>query len=264
MARSFAMNTETTGSGRPVVLVPGGLTGWLSWKPHAERLSADCRVTRVQLLNVDMGLKGERLPDEYGVGLEVQGLVSALDREGIGEADFAAWSFGAEVTLSFAMAHPKRVRTLTLIEPPAIWVLRSRGPLSPELLDQQKQLAAMWRVDVTEDQLAWFTHFAGFVPKGVDPKSLPPWPGWLAHRQSLAHGDAPYLHEDDISRVRKFPKPVLLFKSRDSSGFLIRIVDILGAEFPGAVVHDLPGGHALHVVGMEDFFRIFLPFIGGA
>jgi pimeloyl-ACP methyl ester carboxylesterase len=261
MASRLAMKAEVSGSGRPLVLVPGGLTGWVSWKPHAARLSADFRVLRVQLLNVDYGLRKERLPEGYSVDMEARALGAAVDNAGVEAADFAAWSFGAEVALSFAIAHPGRVRSLTLIEPPAIWVLRSRGPLSREMLDRQEKLEAMWHVDVSEEQLAWFCHFAGFVPKAVDPRTLPPWPGWFEHRRSLAHGDAPYLHEDDIAKVRSFPKPVLLFKSRDSSDFLIQIVDILAEDFPHAAVHDLPGGHALHVVFMEDFFRIFLPFL---
>ena len=140
-------------------------------------------------------------------------------------------------------------------------MLRSQGPLSQDLLQKQKLLSAMWRVDVTEEQLAWFSHFAGFVPPDVDPRTLPAWPGWLAHRQSLANGDATYQHEDDIGKVRRFGKTVLLFKSRDSSDFLIRIVDILGKEFPHATVHDLPGGHAMHLVGKEEFFNLFLPFL---
>jgi hypothetical protein len=127
--------------------------------------------------------------------------------------------------------------------------------------EQQGRLKAMWRVEVSEEQLAWFSHFAGFVPPDVDPRTVPQWPGWLAHRQSLAHGDAAYIHEDSIEKVRNFRTPVLLFKSRDSSAFLVRIIDILGEEFPRAAVHDLPGGHALHVVSTEDFFRLFLPFL---
>ena len=34
--------------GDPIVLVPGGLTGWLSWIPHQERLAATRRAIRVQ------------------------------------------------------------------------------------------------------------------------------------------------------------------------------------------------------------------------
>ena len=114
MEQAFVMKTEVSGRGRPLVLVPGGLTGWLSWKPHAERLSAEYRVVQVQLLNVDLGLRKERLPNDYSVDMEVRALSAALDKEGIEEADFAAWSFGAEITLSFAIANPGRVRTLTL------------------------------------------------------------------------------------------------------------------------------------------------------
>jgi pimeloyl-ACP methyl ester carboxylesterase len=256
-----AMKTETTGSGRPLVLVPGGLTGWLSWKPHAARLSSDFAVTRVQLLAVDYGLRRERLPDGYSVGTEVRALGAGLDAAGIEAADFAGWSFGAETLLSFALANPRRVKSLTLIEPPAIWVLRSRGPLSADMLARQERLKALWRAEVSEEQLAWFCHFAGFVPADVDPRKVPPWPSWFEHRQSLANGDATYLHKDDIEKVRKFDKPVLLFKSRDSSDFLISVVDILGQEFPRAKVHDLPGGHALHVMGMEQFLAIFVPFL---
>ncbi len=261
MEQAFAMKTETTGRGQPLVLVPGGLTGWLSWKAHAERLSAERRVVRVQLLNVDLGLRRERLPDDYSVEMEVRALAAALDREGIPEADFAAWSFGAEVTLSFAISYPDRVRSLTLIEPPAFWVLRSRGALSPEVEQQQARLDVMWQAEVSEDQLAWFCHFAGFVPTQVDPRTVPAWPGWVAHRQSLAHGNAPGRHADDIGKVRRFARPVLLFKSRDSTEFLQKIVDVLGEEFPHGTVHDIPGGHALHVVNPEAFFAVFLPFL---
>ena len=38
-----------------IVLVPGGLSGWASWKPHAEILSKRHRVIRVQLLNGGRG-----------------------------------------------------------------------------------------------------------------------------------------------------------------------------------------------------------------
>lgn len=45
------MKSQITGSGDPVVLVPDGLTGWLSWEPHAEQLSKGYRVIRPQLLS---------------------------------------------------------------------------------------------------------------------------------------------------------------------------------------------------------------------
>lgn len=114
--------------GEPLVLVPGGLTGWLSWEPHAKRLSEKYRVTSVRLIAVDLGLLNEPVPANCSVDYETEALTRALEQDGVEQAHFAAWSFGAEVTLNFALNNPGRIKTLTLIEPSAIWVLRSRGP----------------------------------------------------------------------------------------------------------------------------------------
>jgi pimeloyl-ACP methyl ester carboxylesterase len=46
----------------------------------------------------------------------------------ISQADIAAWSYGALIALNYALHHPWHVRSLTLIEPSAYWVLRSRDP----------------------------------------------------------------------------------------------------------------------------------------
>jgi len=43
----------------PIVLVPGGLSGWVSWKPHAEIFSKNHRVIRVQLLNMAAAEKNQ-------------------------------------------------------------------------------------------------------------------------------------------------------------------------------------------------------------
>ena len=255
------MKSQTEGTGDTIVLVPGGLTGWLSWEPHAKRLAEDFRVVRVQLLSVDFGLQDKLLPSEYSVDYETLALANALDNLGIERAHFAAWSFGAEITLNFALNNPGRVKTLTLIEPPAIWVLRSRGPLSQDLLEEEGTIQNLGPSDVTEAQLEWFTHFAGFVPRDVDPKTLPQWPVWVKHRQSLRTGDVAYRHEDDIRRVRNFKEPVLLFKGIGSSSFLHQITDVLAEEFPNVRLETLPGGHAPQLVSMGPFMEILVAFL---
>ncbi len=255
------MKSEVLGQGSPVILVPGGLTGWLSWKPHAEQLAAHHKVVRMQLLSVDLGLRNEPLPEHYSVDTETGALARALDQIDIEDADFAAWSYGGEITLNFALNNPSRTRSLTLIEPPAIWVLRSRGPLSKEALEEQKHIQSLGSGDVSESQLEWFLHFAGIVPTGVDPRKLPQWPSWMEHRQSLRTQDVPFRHHDSIERVRNFRKPVLLFKGEGSSPFLHQIIDILGEEFPNAQVRMLPGGHAPHLVSIGEFMTILNAFI---
>lgn len=244
-----------------MVLVPGGLTGWISWEPHAQELATSNKVVRVQLLAVQFGLDSKPLPPNYSANYEVQALTETVNRLGIDKADFVAWSYGAEVTLTYALNNPDKVQSLTLIEPPAIWVLRSRGPLPKYLQQERKQIAKLAVDDVSSDQLVWFTHFAGFVPYEVDPRSLPQWPTWYKHRQSLRNGDVVFRHDDKIERVRQFQKPVLLFKGSGSSPFLHSIIDILGKEFPKAEVHELPGGHAPQIVAKERFMQLLTTFI---
>lgn len=170
------MQWKVTGQGSPIVLVPGGLTGWLSWEPHVERLSPSRRVVQVQLLSVQWGPEDRPLPRDYSVKTESRALAASLDEAGLqGAIDMAAWSFGAMVTLDFALDNPHRVRTLTLIEPPAFWVLRAAGPLDAET---QRSIATLesLRGDVSEKQLEEFLNSVGLAPSAQPLRQLPSGP----------------------------------------------------------------------------------------
>lgn len=255
------MKRDASGSGGPLVLIPGGLTGWLSWIPHAEALASSRRVIRLQLHSVELGLSGAPLPATYSVEFEVTALGKALDDLAIEQADFAAWSYGTVIALTYALHNPHRVRSLTLIEPSAYWVLRTRGPLSTPLLDEQKYMQTLATGDVTEEQMIAFTHIAGLAPEDVNPRTLPQWPVWFKHRQSLRIGDVEFRHEDSIERVRRFEKPVLLVKGEGSNPHAHDIVDALAGEFPNARVVSFPGGHAPHIVSMQPFLEHFTRFL---
>lgn len=255
------MQHEISGSGAPLVLVPGGLTGWLSWIPHAETLAASHRVVRVQLLNVELGLSGDPLPPGYCVDYEVAALGKTLDEISIEQADVAGWSYGGLIALSYAIHHPRRVKTLTLIEPPAFWVLRSRGPLSERLLDEHQFIRNLAGGSISENQLIKFLHFSGLLPEDVDPRTLPQWPVWAKHRQSLRLGGSEFRHEDSLELVRTFEKPVLLVKGEGSNLDLYVAIDILAEELPNAQVESFPGGHAPHIVSMQPFLEVFTRFV---
>ncbi len=255
------MKQDASGDGKPLILLPGGLTGWISWIPHAEILSGSRKVIRLQLDNVALGLSGKQLPSDYSVDFEVSALDNTLGELAINQADFAAWSYGAAVTLSFAIHNPDRIRSLTLIEPPTFWILRGRGQLSQLLLDEQVFFRTLDTDNVSEEQLIGFIHVAGILPEHVDPRTLPQWPQWFEHRQSLRIGDIPFQHEDSIDLVRKFEKPVLLVKGEGSSPYYHDIIDVLAEELPNARVTTFPGGHAAHMVSIEPFLELFTSFI---
>src|SRR5688500_4056543 len=103
------MQHDVSGNGEPLVLVPGGFTGWRIWIPHAESLAAARRVIRLQLHTVELGLSGAPLPSTYSVDYEVAALGKTLNELAIEQADFAAWSYGTVIALSFALHHPHRV-----------------------------------------------------------------------------------------------------------------------------------------------------------
>ncbi len=109
----------------PIFLVPGGLSSWISWKPHAEVLSKDFKVVRVQLLNMAAAEKNQSPPEGYSLRMESEALRSTLDRLDFEEVNLVGWSHGGEVSLDFALNYPYRIHTLTLIEPAAYWVARS-------------------------------------------------------------------------------------------------------------------------------------------
>jgi hypothetical protein len=53
-----ALTYDSIGTGEPVVLVPGGLTGWLSWIPHRARLASTRTAIRVQPIHNELESAG--------------------------------------------------------------------------------------------------------------------------------------------------------------------------------------------------------------
>jgi pimeloyl-ACP methyl ester carboxylesterase len=263
-AKTPKMQIDVKGSGPPLVLVGGGLTGWLSWEPHQARLAPTRTVGRAQPLAVQYGLENVPLPSDYSVKMESRALAASVDALfPPGPIDFAAWSYGGFITLDYALDHPERVRTLTLIEPPAFWVLDATGTADSQTereSDDMRALYAQMVGDVTESQLASFVHQAGLCPPGKSPEELPQWPVWVKHRRSMRTGSAPWAHKDDAARLRAFDKPVLLVKGTGSSHFLHRIEDGLAKTLPRAQTIELPGGHAPNVVAMDAFLERMAAF----
>jgi pimeloyl-ACP methyl ester carboxylesterase len=265
---ALRMQLDVRGSGPPAVLVGGGLTGALSWAPIQARLAGGHTAACAQPLAVQYGLEARRLPPGYSVKLESRALGAAIDAAfGPSPIDLAAWSYGALVTLDYALDHPERVRTLTLIEPPAFWVLDATGTFDDESRRGSDEVHALYRTmkdDVTEAQLATFVRHAGLVPPGKAPEELPTWPSWVKHRRSLRTGDASWEHTDDAARLRAFPRPVLLVTGAGTAHFLRRIIDGLAATLPHAELLELPGGHAPQIVAPDAFLARFERLIGSS
>ena len=135
---------DVAGKGDPLILVPGGLTGWLSWIPHQERLSDRHRVIRVQPIHNELGTAGKVGDPSYTRETERESLRLTLDELGIEQADFAGWSRGGKALIDFTAVHPSRVRSLTLVEPAAYWILEELGETDRRLAALDPAPARDW------------------------------------------------------------------------------------------------------------------------
>ena len=247
---------EITGEGEPLVLVPGGLTGWLSWIPHAERLSATRRVIRVQPIHNELGSNGIPGDPTYTAETEREALRMTLDALGIDRADFAGWSGGGRALIEFVLAYPERVRSLTLVEPAAYWVLEQLGDLNPQLDEGIGFLHDLAGSQVTEDDLAHFLVLAGFAAAPQEAKQDPNWDRWMTHRMALSWQSKELDRSGrSVDELAAMGCPVLLFKGTVTTEWEKRVVDELGARIPGARVVELEGDHACHIQSIDRFLE---------
>jgi hypothetical protein len=103
---------DDRGAGDPLVLVPGGLTGWVSWVPHQERLVDRHRVVRVQPIHNELGSKGVPGDPDYTAQIERESLrlIERLARGGAA----TKWYYLATVDRLADLAAPAGCPSISL------------------------------------------------------------------------------------------------------------------------------------------------------
>jgi len=231
---------ETEGQGEPVVFLNGIMMSIASWAQQRRFFSEQYQCVfhdfRDQLLS-------GKASAPYSMGVHVSDLERLLDHLGIAQCHLVGTSYGGEVGMLFALAHPERVKTLSVI---------ASVPWSDALLRLQVGLwrqAAVFSGQWLYEILAAFSFSAPFL--GAQPdfirhgmervSSLPPdyFYGFarlcdafleLDIRDQLAHIQAPTLIVSPGADILKVP-----YYSR-----------YMAARIPGAQIFEIPGaGHAV-------------------
>ena len=254
--------SEVAGQGDPIVLVPGGLSGWLSWKPHVARLSADRQAIRVQLRNIELAEAGQAIPESYRTSTEVDALRATAAILGLDRFDLVGWSYGGHVALEYALGYPARVRTLTVIEPPAYWVLREIGYPGVALAQLERDGRALVDRTVSVEDLERFLVMAGFGQPGDDFRAHPSWPVWVRNRQVLASYGRLWDERGSLDRVRGLDVPTLVVKGTETTGDMAAIADAIAATAPNATLLALPGDHACHLQNPDAFLTALVAHLG--
>jgi len=259
--KARVLEHDMTGAGGPpLVLLPGGLTGWQSWLPLVPALSADRGVVRVQPICNAEGLAGNPGDPGYDAGVERESFGMTLDAAGVSEMHLAGWSNGGRMALDFAIAYPERVLTLTLIEPAAYWLLAEEDKSAGTFHEYLTRLAGR---ELTDEDLREFLVRAGLGSEETDFESLPQWDFWSSCRQALSWGGERMTKSaaEGIEGFERLDVPTLVIRGRSTSSWLSGVAGRLAREMPAAKLVELDGGHACILEHPEDFVAALAPHL---
>ncbi len=113
--RTYEWSTPETANTTPVVLIPGRSSGVPMWQSNLEGFSSAHRVIAFDALG-DAGMSTQTVPmnsfDDQAVWIDE--VLGELAPDGV---HLVGHSFGGATAAVYARLHPKRVHTLTLLEP---------------------------------------------------------------------------------------------------------------------------------------------------
>lgn len=260
----LALQAFVEGTGRPVVMLGGGVHGAAGFAPHASALAPDFTVVRLQTLNISRARAREPLPAGYALKIESAAMARALDRLSLhGPVDLVGVSFGALVALDFALDHPERVRTIALFEPPAFWAMSeediARDPAMRAMIELTRTFGPA--IEPTDEQLAAFQCNLGNCGTTPPAAGTEARAAWDARRASLRGLAVVPTHRDSVERLRRFGRPVLLMTGAETVDFHRRINDTLATLFPDVERVDVPGGHTAPTASRDAFLTAWRAFL---
>ncbi|MFN0115134.1 MAG: alpha/beta fold hydrolase [Paracoccaceae bacterium] len=167
-----------------------------------------------------------------------------------GPVDLIGHSGGAVAAILYALAHPERVRTLTLIEP--VLFAAARG--TPEGAAHAAAMAQVWAREKAGDREGAAAVFTGLWGKGkgwgeLDPRQR----RYISDRIHLIGAGMPALDQDngDIlgkGRLERLTMPAMLISGGASPPVVHVIAERIAARLPEAGLAEVPGaGHMLPI-----------------
>ena len=221
----------------PVVFLPGGVL------PAEPAYAALLRVLgkRVDAVTKDLEVYSEdRPPKDYGLGMEVAGILREADDHGFDRFHLVGYSGGGASSLAFAAQHGGRLLSLALLEP--AWAGN----------DRTEEEETLWLRFRALDRLPTDELMAGFIrlqlAPGVEPPPPPesPPPRWMAKRPAgirafIEAFDSGHL---ELQALRAFDRPVYFaLGGRSNPDYYARMANRLAGIFPDFTIETFPDRH---------------------
>jgi|SRR5271165_1442565 len=247
---------EEHGSGRPLILLHGGLAAAGMYAPILPMLAKDRRVIAVDLqahghtADVDRPLRFETLGDD----------VAALIRHlGLAQADLMGYSFGGATALRTAIQHPHLVRRLAVVSMPY-----RRDGWYPESLAGMDQMGSQLAEPLKQSPL--YEMYASVAPRVQD------WPVLLDKTGDLLRRDFDW--SADIAKITA--QAMLVYADADAvrPAHIVDFYALLGgglrdATWDGSArsvarLAILPSHTHYDIFGSPDLPSAVIPFFGAA
>jgi len=116
---------DESGHGPTMVLVPGSCSTGAAWRPIMSHWNNAFRCVTTSLLGYGRTAE-RRTADNADISLEAEMIEAVIQRAGA-PVHLVGHSFGGLSALAVALRHPQLVRSLTILEAPALEILRHAG-----------------------------------------------------------------------------------------------------------------------------------------
>jgi pimeloyl-ACP methyl ester carboxylesterase len=250
---------EVSGQGRPLVLLHAGVTDSRVWDAQVTAFSPQFRVIRYDLRGFG---RSPMPPGRFAHHADLGGLLDFLQ---VNQAVVIGLSYGGQVALDFALAHPGRVTALVLASPATISGSQPSDAILQFGEEEEALLAAGDLAGATTLNVRMWVDGPQRTPEQVDGAVRD-----LVYAMQLHAFSLPVPEDAAIDRLTppaserldEVCVPTLILAGELDALGVVELAGQLAAKIPGAQKVILPDvAHMLNLERPEAFNRLVLQFL---
>jgi len=250
------------GAGPAVTLIHGGVfhSGPAWAKTIGPLVQGGYRVIAVDRRGYGRSPPGAT--DAIAVSLQARDVATTLDLRDVEVSHVAGVSYGALVALELALAQPKRVLSLTLVEPTIFSWLKGDPDYAP-WIHRFMELESLGTAGTPHH--VWLEPWLSLIDPAMARDLRPGSPAWPLVERALAYQwreECVSSYRPDEDLLDAFAVPTLILNGGDSEPALREVGELLAERLPSAQHVEVAGaGHQLHAHNAAVFNQLLSSFL---